>query len=181
MSSTSSVQDCSQLTSCDTMTAAFTISKTRLTHARELPISTPASLGSTPLVTHRMACMNNNKTSHMGCKHELQHLHHPFVAVTLPHSQSCIALQPTIPYYVYIVFLPCDVTCTSHLIIHGTLSMKLGFTSRNHIMSFVLLLDSIAACQPQQQVLLHAVFCSSGQHVLTRRSSIAPSDGCLTM
>ena len=128
----SSVQDCSQLTSCDTINAAFTISKTRPTHARELPISTPASSGSTPLVTHRMACMNNNKTSHMGCKHELQHLHHPFVAVTLPHSQSCIALQQTLPYYVYIVFLPCDVTCASHLKIHCTLSMKLGFTSRNH-------------------------------------------------
>lgn len=132
MSSTSSVQHCSQLASCDTMIAACTTSKTRSTHARELPISTPASLGSTPLVTQRMACMNNNQTSHVGCKHELQHLYHPFVPVTWPHSQSCITLQQTIPYYVYIVLLPCDVTCTWHFIIHCAFSMELDFTLIKH-------------------------------------------------
>ena len=74
--------------------------------------------------------------------------------------------------------------CDIQVVLHHTCIVILSNSiSRQHILvtSFVLLLGCIATCQPQQQILLHAVFCRSGQHVLTRSSSIGQSNGCSTM
>ena len=110
---------CSQLMSCSTMMASCTISRTRSRHARaSLPVPTQAAVAGTPLLTHMMTCMNNIDTSHVGCKHELGHLHHPFVTVTLITFTIlyCTTINHIILYY--IVILPCDVTYTLHYIIH---------------------------------------------------------------